>query len=441
MKLQSARSDNLSGKASAPGDKSISHRALILGGLATGRTEIRGLLEGEDVVRTAGAVRALGVDVRRDLIDGQAVWCIEPKSAWQSPDVPVYFGNSGTGVRLMMGAVAGQGINVVFQGDASLRSRPMKRVTGPLRKMGAIFSNDSDILPLSIEPASLTAVDYQSPVASAQVKSAVLLASIGCQGVTRFEEKIGTRDHTERMLKAFGVALDIEEMSDGGRIISIEGQQKLTGCAIDVPGDPSSASFLAAAAAICPGSDIKIENVLINPFRTGFFETLKEMGADIEETNVRNAQGELVADLRICYAPLIGVDVPASRAPSMIDEYPILAVVAAFASGETFMPGIEELRVKESDRIASVEKGLSANGVRFESGPDWLRVFGSGKGVEGGGMVVTNADHRIAMCFLVMGFAANNPITIDDASMIATSFPNFVEIMRQLGGSIDLEAG
>lgn len=443
VKLQSAHSSALNGQIEIPGDKSISHRALIFGGLAEGRTEITGLLEGDDVLRTAGAMRAFGATVTRTIDAGARVWQIDGTGRWQRPEKSIYFGNAGTGVRLVMGAAAGRGVGAIFDGDASLRSRPMQRVMDPLAEMGAVFSAPNGTLPVSLKPRTgaargpLTAIDYTSPVASAQVKSAVLLAALGASGTTRFREITGTRDHTERLMRAFGINLEIMTATTGGQYVSLAGGQSMFGCRVDVPGDPSSAAFFAAAAAVKPGSDVTIKRVLMNPLRVGFFDSLREMGADIEATNQSAAQGEEIADLRIRYAPLNGIEVPATRAAAMIDEYPILAIVAAFARGETYMPGIGELRVKESDRIASVEAGLRANGVSVESGTDWLRVTGApGDRVAGGGTVATNADHRIAMSFLVMGAGATRPVTIDDASMIATSFPNFVEVFRALGGQI-----
>jgi 3-phosphoshikimate 1-carboxyvinyltransferase len=424
----------LSGEALAPGDKSISHRALIFGALARGETLVTGLLEGDDVLRTAGAMCALGASVERDLAAEGPLWRIGG-APWRTPDRPLYFGNSGTGCRLVLGAAAGQGVAACFDGDESLRKRPMRRVSAPLIAMGAKIAAQDDRLPLSIAAAKLTGIDYALPVASAQVKSAVLLAGLGASGVTAVIEPQRTRDHTERMLAVFGAALDVTEHASGRRI-AICGGQRLTAARIEVPGDPSSAAFIAAAAAITEGSDVTIRNVLVNPLRAGFYETLGEMGGSVTFERRREAGGEPVADLRIRHAPLKGVAVPASRAPSMIDEYPILAVVAAFAKGDTYMPGVEELRVKESDRLSAIEAGLNLNGVATESGPDWLRVFGRDGEVAGGGLVATHLDHRIAMSFLVMGLASSQAVTIDDASMIATSYPAFVQTMRALGADI-----
>lgn len=440
MGIKSHRASGLKGEVTIPGDKSISHRALLMGGLSGGETTVTGLLEGEDVLRTAAAVRAFGATVSRDISSGAPVWAVQG-CRWESPERPVYFGNSGTGVRLAMGAAAGQGIDLVFEGDASLRARPMRRVTAPLAAMGATFPDGDETLPIKMTSASLGAISFRSPVASAQVKSAILLAALGADGVTEFIEPVGTRDHTERMFSAFGVELAIEELGNGGRAIKLAGGQSLKGCAIDVPGDPSSAAFLAAAASICPDADVLIKNVLINPFRNGVFDTLQEMGADLTYKNKRRAQGEEIADLHVRSAKLKGIRVPAARAAAMIDEYPILSIVASFAEGETYMEGVGELRVKESDRIASVEAGLKANGVNVESGDDWMKVQGNPNGVAGGGTVVTNADHRIAMSFLIMGLASDAPVAIDDASMIKTSFPGFTDLLGELGGKVsDLDS-
>lgn len=424
----------LAGRAMAPGDKSISHRALIFGALADGDTVATGLLEGDDVLRTAAAMRALGAGVERSLTDAGPVWTVTG-APWRSPERALYFGNSGTGCRLVLGAAAGQKVRAGFDGDASLRKRPMRRVMEPLAAMGARMQAADGRLPLALEATDLQGVAYTLPVASAQVKSAVLLAGLGARGVTTVIEPARSRDHTERMLEAFGARLDI--VAEGaGRRIALRGGLTLQAARVDVPGDPSSAAFIAAAAAITPGSDVTIENVLINPLRAGFYEALREMGAAVSFVNERVAGGEPVADIRVRHSALKGVAVPASRAPSMIDEYPILSVVAAFAKGDTYMPGIEELRVKESDRLDAIEAGLNLNGVETESGPDWLRVFGRDGDVAGGGFVRTHLDHRIAMSFLVMGLASAKPVTIDDASMIATSYPDFAATMRALGADV-----
>lgn len=418
----------LKGAAAAPGDKSISHRVLILGALAEGETSVRGLLEADDVLRTAAAMRALGAGVERD----GNLWRING-AAWRTPERALYFGNSGTGCRLVMGAVAGQGAAASFDGDASLRKRPMGRITEPLSKMGAAATSRDGRLPVSFGATKLRAVDYTLPAPSAQIKSAILLAALGAEGETVVREPVPSRDHTERMLGAFGAKIAIEE---GGRLIRLAGGQSLRATAIEAPGDPSSAAFLVAAALIVPGSDIVVRSVLVNPLRTGFYETLSEMGADLSFENERVVSGEPVADIYARRSSLKGVKVPASRAASMIDEYPILSIVAAFAEGETHLAGIEELRVKESDRVAAVEAGLKANGVQCACGKDFLSVTGRGE-VKGGAHIATHMDHRIAMSFLVMGLAAKAPVEIDDASMIATSFPDFFVLMRSLGADID----
>lgn len=428
------RSGPLGGMAAAPGDKSISHRALILGGLAEGETYISGLLEADDVLRSAAAIRALGADVERD----GAGWRVSG-AALRPPEKALYLGNSGTGVRLMIGAVAGAQIAASFDGDVSLRSRPMGRVLEPLRLMGAEAEARDGKLPVTLAGnVPLSAISVKLATPSAQVKSAILLAGLGAKGVTRIHEPILCRDHTERMLAAFGAQLDTSSDGADGRYIELAGGQTLKACKITVPGDPSSAAFPVAAALITPNSDITVTGVLINPLRTGYYETLREMGADVSFENQRVENGEPVADIRVRHSVLRGVEVPESRAPSMIDEYPILAIVAAHAHGETMMRGLEELRVKESDRIACVEAGLSACGGDVASGPDWLRVRGSGNALKGGALIKTHHDHRIAMSFLAAGLASEKPVEIDDASMIATSFPEFFDLMASLGAEIDV---
>lgn len=420
----------LHGAVTVPGDKSISHRALIFAALAEGESAISGLLEGDDVLRTAAAMRALGAEIERD----GRVWRVLGHP-WRSPDHRLYFGNSGTGARLTMGAVAGAGIEAAFDGDASLRSRPMGRVLAPLRMMGAETDAEEGTLPVTVKGGNLKSVSCKLATASAQVKSAILLAALGAEGVTRVHEPVLCRDHTERMLGAFGVALSYEDDEDTGRFISLQGGQTLKATDIDVPGDPSSAAFIAAAAAITPQSDVLVQGLLMNPQRIGFYETLRDMGADIVFENARDVGGETVADLRVRHSLLHGVDVPEDRAPSMIDEYPILAIVAAYANGKTRMNGIEELRVKESDRIVAVEKGLAACGGDVRSGPDWLEVTGTGQPPAGGARINVYDDHRIAMSFLVLGLAAQASVEIDEASMIATSFPTFAETFATLGGT------
>ncbi|NOX96006.1 MAG: 3-phosphoshikimate 1-carboxyvinyltransferase [Alphaproteobacteria bacterium] len=431
--IVSKRGAALSGAALTPGDKSISHRALIFGALADGVSEISGLLDGDDVLRTAAAMRALGAEIERT----GDVWRVVG-GPWRSPDRALYFGNAGTGVRLVMGAVAGAGVGVRFDGDASLRARPMGRVLEPLRMMGLEAVDTEGRLPVKISTGSgLSSISCKLASPSAQVKSAILLAALGANGSTRIHEPVLCRDHTERMLGVFGVSLDFEGDGSAGRFITLEGGQKLTPANVVVPGDPSSAAFLVAAALITPGSEITVQNILINPLRMGFYETLRDMGADMTIQNRRKESGEIVADICARHSELRGVNVPVSRAPTMIDEYPILSVVAAYATGETMMNGLEELRVKESNRIASVEAGLAACGVDVASGQDWLRVRGRGR-VKGGGHVHTNHDHRIAMSFLVMGQASEEPVEIDDGAMIATSFPDFVGAMCALGAVIDI---
>ncbi len=430
LKLEAARP--LSGVIHAPGDKSISHRALLLAALASGESRITGLLEAEDVLRTAASLRALGAAVTKDGIGETAVWRVKG-GAWTAPARPLYFGNSGTGVRLAMGAVAGAGVEASFDGDISLRSRPMGRILEPLRLLGVNAVSQDGRLPVRVASGNpLTAVTVRMARASAQVKSAILLAALGAKGKTRIHEPVLCRDHTERMLGAFGVALSVTPDGEGGRFIDMEGGQRLSATDINVPGDPSSAAFPIAAALITPNSDVTVAGVLMNPLRTGFYETLREMGADISFENEREVNGEKIADIRARHSVLSGVDVPAARAPSMIDEYPILAIVAAFAQGETKMRGLEELRVKESDRIAAVEAGLVACGGDVASGSDWMSVQGDG-GLAGDAKIKTAHDHRIAMSFLIAGCASERPIEVDDVSMIATSFPAFLDSMTHLG--------
>lgn len=434
------RSPALAGTARVPGDKSISHRSFMFGGLASGETRITGLLEGEDVMRTGEAMKAMGAKIAKNgdewIIQGVGNGCL------LQPEAPLDFGNAGTGSRLTMGLVGTYDMETTFIGDASLQSRPMARVLNPLREMGVqvVKAAAGDRMPLTLRgPKHAAPISYRVPMASAQVKSAVLLAGLNTPGVTTVIEPVMTRDHTEKMLRGFGANLEVETDNEGVRHIRIEGQGKLTGQTIAVPGDPSSAGFPLVAALIVPGSDIVIENVLMNPTRTGLLLTLQEMGGDIEVLNPRSAGGEDVADLRVRGSQLKGVTVPADRAPSMIDEYPVLAVAASFAEGETVMLGLEELRVKESDRLAAVARGLEANGVDCTEGKETLSVRGQpgGKGL-GGGTVATHLDHRIAMSFLVMGLAAEKPVTVDDANMIATSFPEFMGLMKELGAEIDL---
>lgn len=435
------KSANLNGTVRIPGDKSISHRSFMFGGLAAGETRISGLLEGEDVINTGKAMRAMGARIEK----AGDTWIIQGtgNGALLAPESPLDFGNAGTGCRLTMGLVGVYDFASTFIGDASLSSRPMGRVLNPLREMGVqVQAMAGDRLPATLHgPKTPNPIAYRVPMASAQVKSAVLLAGLNTPGITTVIEPVMTRDHTEKMLQGFGASLSVETDRDGVRTIRLEGRGKLTGQVIDVPGDPSSTAFPLVAALLVPGSDVTILNVLMNPTRTGLILTLQEMGADIEVLNARYAGGEDVADLRVRHSELRGVDVPADRAPSMIDEYPVLSVAAAFAEGTTTMTGLDELRVKESDRLAAVARGLELNGVDCTEGEMSLTVRGApgGKGLGNakGTAVKTHLDHRIAMSFLVMGLASEHPVTVDDARMIATSFPEFMDLMSGLGAEID----
>jgi 3-phosphoshikimate 1-carboxyvinyltransferase len=416
-----------------PGDKSISHRALILGALATGRTCISGLLEAEDVLNTVRAIAALGCPVRKD----GACWQVLGRGVGglAAPARDLDFGNSGTGARLTLGAIAGHDMIARLTGDTSLSRRPMGRVLKPLQRMGLeVLDAGRETLPLRVRGTSdLVPISYTLPVPSAQVKSAVLIAGLHAAGETRVVESEPTRDHTERMLRHLGADITICERG-GVRTISVRGDAELEGRGIDIPGDPSSAAFLVAAALIVPGSEVTIEGVLVNPTRTGFYSTVREMGGDVAFLNEREQAGEPVADIRVRHAKLRGVPVAAQRAPTMIDEYPVLACLAAFADGETRMEGLAELKVKESDRLAATAAGLLANGVPAKVEGDTLIVRGA-KAVRGGGRVATHLDHRIAMAFLTLGLGAERPVAVDDASMIATSFPDFRELMQSLGAS------
>jgi len=432
--LEARASGPLTGKARVPGDKSISHRALILGALSVGETRISGLLEGEDVLNTAKSMRALGASVERT---GDFAWAVRGVgvAGFTQPAAPLDFGNSGTGCRLVMGAVAGCPIAAVFDGDASLRSRPMRRVLDPLELMGAkvVASEAGGRLPLTFQGArNPLPILYRTPVASAQIKSAVLLAGLAAPGVTTVIEQEASRDHTELMLKHFGAGIVSEPEGRHGRKIALTGQPELHGAAVVVPADPSSAAFPIVAGLIVEGSDIVLPDVMTNPLRTGLFKTLREMGAFIEEAEARGDAGEPMAQLRVRASRLRGVEVPPQRAPSMIDEYLVLAVAASFAEGTTIMRGLQELRVKESDRLEATAAMLRVNGVKVEITGDDLIVEGKGH-VPGGGLVATHMDHRIAMSALVMGLAADQPIKVDDTAFIATSFPDFIPMMRALG--------
>ncbi len=436
--MTSAKCGPLHGTADVPGDKSISHRSLILGAMAVGETRITGLLEGEDVLDTAKAMRAFGAEVT-DHGGGEYSVHGVGVGGFAEPDQVVDCGNSGTGVRLIMGAMATSPITVTFTGDASLNSRPMARVTDPLALFGTqSVGRGGGRLPMTLIGArNPVPVRYTVPVPSAQVKSAVLLAGLNAPGQTVVIEKEATRDHTERMLAGFGAEITVEE-TDEGRVITLTGQPDLQPQTIAVPRDPSSAAFPVCAAIITPGSDVLVPGIGLNPTRAGLFTTLREMGADLTYENERTEGGEPVADLRARFSPdLKGIEVAPERAASMIDEYPVLSVVAAFATGETVMRGVKELRVKESDRIDAMATGLRANGVSVEDGPDWWTVTGLGHGnVPGGATCASHLDHRIAMSFMVLGMATQNPVSVDDGGPIATSFPIFEPLMAGLGAQI-----
>jgi len=433
----------LTGTAEVPGDKSISHRSLILGAMAVGETTITGLLEGQDVLDTARAMRAFGAEVTQL---GGGKWSVHGVGVggFAEPGNVIDCGNSGTGVRLIMGAMATSPIVATFTGDASLNGRPMARVTDPLALFGCqAVGRAGGRLPMTlvgaVEPVP---VRYEVPVPSAQVKSAVLLAGLNAPGKTVVIEAEATRDHTERMLAGFGAEVTVEETAQG-RVITLTGQPELKPQHIEVPRDPSSAAFPVCAALIVPGSDVLVPGIGLNPTRAGLFATLREMGADLTYENEREEGGEPVADLRARFSPdLKGIAVPPERAASMIDEYPVLSVVAAFAEGRTEMRGVKELRVKESDRIDAMAKGLRANGIEVEEGPDWWIVTGRGHGkVPGGAVCASQLDHRIAMSFLILGMASQSPVQVDDAGPIATSFPIFEPLMQGLGAQISRSNG
>jgi 3-phosphoshikimate 1-carboxyvinyltransferase len=432
--MEARSSGSLTGKVRVPGDKSISHRALILGALAVGETRISGLLEGEDVLNTAKAMRALGAKVERT---GDFAWSVRGVgvAGFAQPDAALDFGNSGTGCRLVMGAVAGCPITAVFDGDASLRSRPMRRVLDPLELMGARVGSGGQggRLPLTLSGArDPLPIVYRTPVASAQIKSAVLLAGLAAPGITTVIETEASRDHTELMLGHFGAQITSLPEGSHGRKIALTGQPELHGAEVVVPADPSSAAFPIVAALIVEGSDLVLSDVMTNPLRTGLFTTLREMGGSIEQSFARSDAGEPMAQLRVRASKLRGVEVPPERAPSMIDEYLVLAVAASFAEGTTIMRGLKELRVKESDRLEATAAMLRVNGVKVEISGDDLIVEGKGH-VPGDGLVATHMDHRIAMSALVMGLAADKPVRVDDTAFIATSFPDFIPMMRSIG--------
>ncbi len=436
--LAARRSPALKGRVRVPGDKSISHRALIVGALTVGATRISGLLEGEDVLNTGKAMRALGATAERT---GEGEWRVQGVGVGglRAPAAALDFGNSGTGCRLVMGAVAGCPITATFDGDASLRRRPMQRILDPVARIGAraVSAADGGRLPITLtgarEPVPIV---YRTPVASAQIKSAVLLAGLNAPGETTVIESAASRDHTERMLSHFGAEVRIENDGEEGRKITLKGEPELAPAAVVVPADPSSAAFPMAAALVVPGSELVLHDVMTNPLRTGLLTTLREMGADIETLATRDDAGEAMADFRVRASALRGVEVPPARAPSMIDEYPVLAVIASFAEGTTMMRGLHELRVKESDRLAAVADGLAANGVAVEISGDDLIVHGRGR-PRGGASVATHMDHRIAMAFLVMGLASEQPVAVNDVSFVATSFPGFVPMLRGLGADLE----
>jgi len=431
---QSARA--LKGRISVPGDKSISHRALMIGASAIGQTNITGLLEAEDVLHTTDALRAAGVRIDQSedrwTVNGVGV------GGFSTPENVVDLGNSGTAARLLLGLMATQDIKIHLTGDSSLRSRPMDRVIVPLSEMGTTFdARDGGRMPLVLNGAAEPIpIEYTVPVPSAQVKSAVLLAALNTPGTTTVIEREATRDHTENMLRSFGATIDVTVLAEGGRRIDVTGFAELMATDVAVPGDPSSAAFPGVAALMVPGSEVTVENIGMNPLRAGLFDTLKDMGANIDIHNQREAAGEPVADITFRGGPLTGADIPAARAPSMIDEYPVAAIAAAFATGETRLRGLAELRVKESDRFAAIVDGLTACGVAVAADGDDIVIQGCGGAIPGGAEIPVNLDHRIAMAFLVAGMAADAPVAIDDAAAIGTSFPGFVELMNGIGGNI-----
>ncbi len=436
LPLRSSPAGPLWGGVRVPGDKSISHRALMLGALAVGETVVANLLEGEDVLRTAAAMRALGARIERDQ---GGIWHVWGRGigGLQEPAEVLDMGNAGTGARLLLGLLATHALTAFLTGDASLRRRPMGRVMMPLRRFGATFvARQGDRLPAAVcGTADPLPIEYLLPVPSAQVKSAILLAALNTPGETTVVEPVPTRDHTELMLRHFGVDLRVERAANG-RATTVRGQPEIAGRRIAVPADPSSAAFPLVAALLLPGSDVTLAGVGLNPHRTGLIETLRAMGAEIAILDERSEAGEPVADLRVRASRLTGVEVPAERAPSMIDEYSILAVAAAAADGPTVMRGLAELRLKESDRLAAMAEGLAACGIAAEAGQDTLTVHGTGRRPPGGGFVRTGLDHRIAMAFLVLGMAAERPVAIDDAMPIETSFPGFAALMNGLGAQI-----
>lgn len=430
----SEKVDSLRGTFQTAADKSVSHRALMLGAVADGATKIRNLLESEDVLNTANALRRLGAAIEKS----NSVWTVAGVSAFHSPGGTLDMGNSGTGARLLAGLIAGQSVAATLTGDASLRSRPMNRIALPLSEMGARVETADGRLPMTVAGGvDDVPFTYTLPVASAQLKSAVLLAGLNKTAPTTVVEPVPCRDHTERMLKAFGADISVEKNPDGGNIITLRGGKRLKAATVDVPADISSAAFPVVAAVIGENRDVLIRNVGLNPLRAGVLTVLQKMGADIAFENRRDVAGEPVADVRARSSRLRGVDVPAEIAPSMIDEYPILAVAAAFAEGDTVLNGLSELKVKESDRFEAIKSGLNKNGVDcVEIAGDALKIRGKGKKPCGGGRIEAKLDHRIAMSFLVMGTASESPVVVDDVSSIATSFPNFISLMNKAGANI-----
>lgn len=430
MKLTASPGPALKGEAAIPGDKSCSHRALILGAMAEGETRIFGLLESDDVLATARAVEAFGAKIERS-DTGQ--WVVQG-ATWSSPSEPIDCGNSGTAARLLIGAVAGKpGVSATFTGDASLSTRPMKRVTAPLERMGARIEG-SERLPITVHGSRLAGIEYRNVPASAQVKSAILLAGLGTEALVEVLEPMPSRDHSEIMLAMLGADVTLDDRPEGWAVALGE-KRRLTGCDLRIGADPSSAAFPLVAAAIVPGSEVEARGVIVNPLRTGLYEVLEAMGANLELTNERIQSGEIIADVRISHSDLRPCHVQAGQVPSMIDEIPALAVACAFADGESVIEGLGELRIKESDRLAAIVAGLTACGVATVVNGDTLRIFGR-ISVRGGGHVVTHGDHRIAMAFLTLGLAAEKPVEVDGGAMIATSFPGFVETMRFLGADI-----
>ncbi len=430
----STKSGPLKGTAEIPGDKSISHRSLMFGGIAKGKTIVHGLLEGEDVLNTAAAMRAMGASITKN---DDGTWTTQGVGAGnlKSPVSPMEMGNSGTSTRLLAGLIAGHPISATFTGDASLSKRPMGRVITPLEQMGARFDATGGKLPMTVHGANqMKPIHYKLPVASAQVKSAILLAGLRGNGITTVIEEKPTRDHSENMLRHFGVSVDVEDLEHGAQAIYLKGgQEMVAGADIFVPSDPSSAAFPAVAAAICEGSDVLLPRIGMNPRRNGIFLCLAEMGADISFENERIEAGEPVADIRVRGTKMLqGITVPESRVPSMIDEFPVLAVAASFASSTTYMTGLEELRVKESDRLLMMANGLKACGVDLEMGEDSLTIHGTGKPPRGGATIETALDHRIAMSFLILGLASVEAVQIDDSNPINTSFPSFVALINTL---------